>query len=478
MSTINPAQLPLLEALLDQIGPLRLLHCPLTPTPRQEAFLRLTCREALFGGAAGGGKSIALLMDAGQYAEVPGYHALLLRPTLGELEQPGGLLDLAHQWYSLSKATWSGDLRAWRFPGPGRSGAGGSSIRFGYFDGQRDVNRYSGSSYSYLGFDELQVDELSYHRMQRVLRQPSHEAGLLRSADGLALADVPVRCRATSNPGGAHHHWIRAYFVDQLTRPKGVLYLPARWSDNKYLDFESYARGLAHLPLADRERLMNGDWEIPDEGNIFQRSWFEIIDYPQVPEETRVVRYWDLAGSEPTSTNPDPDYTVGLRLEYDDTTGLYYVTGLRRERRNAGDIEELMLATAAEDGPGVRIYVEQEPGSQGGYLENHLKYELLADYNVTMHSPRGSKEARALPVAAAAARGRIKLVALSNAREFLDEISQFPYGRHDDCVDALTGAVHAIGRTRQRTYGSGVARGSFTEDDGLGRIWSHPDWFR
>jgi predicted phage terminase large subunit-like protein len=478
MRTIDPAQLPLLDALLDQAGPLRLRYCPLTPTPRQEAFLRLTCREALFGGAAGGGKSVALLMDASQYVDVPGYHALLVRPTLGELEQPGGLLDLAHTWYGLSKATWSGELRAWRFPGPGRSGAGGSSIRFGYFDGQRDVNRYSGSSYSYFGLDELsQVDELSYHRMQRVLRQPGPDPSLPHAADGLSLTEVPVRCRATSNPGGPNHHWIRAYFVDPLTRPEGVLYLPARWSDNKHLDFEAYARGLAHLPLTDRERLMNGDWEIPDEGNMFKRSWFEIIDLSQVPEQTRAVRYWDLAGSEPTPSNRDPDYTVGVLAEYVDATRTYYITDVVRERRDASQIEELMRATAAEDGPGVRIYVEQEGGSQSKYFEQHLTYEVLEDYWVSMHRPQGSKEKRALPVAAAAGKGRIKVVAAPNTREFLDEICQFPYGSHDDCVDALSGAVEAIGRAR-KTYGSGVPRGSFTEDDGLGRIWSNPDWFR
>ena len=147
---------------------------------------------------------------------------------------------------------------------------------------------------------------------------------------------------------------------------------------------------------------------------------------------------------------------------------------LVRQRCHAGRI---MLATAAEDGPGVRIYVEQEPGSQGGYLEKHLKYELLAGYHVSMRRPSGSKEARALPVAAAAGEGRVKLVAVPNAREFLDEVSQFPYGRHDDCVDALSGAHHAIGRTRTVTYGSGVARGSFYEDSGLDRIWSHPHLF-
>ena len=155
MSTIDPSQLPLLDALLEQVGPLRLRHSPLTPTPRQEAFLRLTCREALFGGAAGGGKSVALLMDAGQYVDVPGYHALLLRPTLGELEQPGGLLDFAHEWYGVSKATWSGDS------GPGASRPRPKRRR-GHVDPVRLLRRTAGRQ-------SLQRQQLLLPRLRRAL---------------------------------------------------------------------------------------------------------------------------------------------------------------------------------------------------------------------------------------------------------------------------------------------------------------------
>jgi phage terminase large subunit-like protein len=137
-----------------------------------------------------------------------------------------------------------------------------------------------------------------------------------------------------------------------------------------------------------------------------------------------------------------------------------------------------MQATAAEDGPGVHIHVEQEPGSHSEYLEQHLKYEVLDGYRVSMHRPSGSKETRALPVAAAAEQGRIKLVASPNIRDFLDEVSQFPHGRHDDCVDALTGAHTVIGRTRTLTYGSWVDRGSFIENNSrFDQIWAQPHWF-
>jgi predicted phage terminase large subunit-like protein len=462
-----------LETLLELIGPLRLRNCPLTPTPRQEAFLRLLDPEVFYGGAAGGGKTIALLMAAAQYTDVPGYDALLVRPTLAELERPGGLLDLAHAWFAGTKAAWVGDKRVYRFPGPGRSGADGASLWFSYLDGQADVARYAGSSFSLLGFDELpQLDELTYHRMRRVLRQATNKPNLARSPDGLTLADVPIRIRATGNPGGPYHDWIKRYFVDPASRQPGVVYLASRWDDNPYLDRDAYLEQLIHLPPAERERLINGDWDIPDDGSMFQRDWFPIIDAAEVPKINRAVRYWDLAATIPTPSNTDPDYTVGLRLDIDHN-GTYYITGIVRDRRHAGEIEQLIAATAKKDGPGVQIVIEQEPGSQGEFVEHHLKREVLDGYRLTMDRPTGPKEGRAYPVASAAQQGWIKLLDGPHTKPFLDELAQFPNGRHDDCVDALSGALRALGRRHPIYCTISVAKGYIPlAGRPSGRIWS------
>jgi predicted phage terminase large subunit-like protein len=461
MTAIEPHLLPGLEELLDLVGPLRLRNCTLTPTFRQEAFLRLTCPEALFGGAAGGGKSVALLTGAAQFTDVPGYNALLLRTTIGELEQPGGLMDLAEQWFGPTKASWSGEQRAWRFPAGTRSGAGGASIRFGYLDGQRDVSRYAGSSFSFVGFDELsQVDEISYRRMFRVLRQANTGSGLGRAADGLTLADVPVRTRATSNPGGPNHPWIRQRFVDPESREPGVVFIPSRWRDNPHLDLDSYHEQLARLPLVERKRLAEGDWDIADEGEMFRREWFELVEPATVPAHTRKVRYWDFASSQPTLANPDPDWSVGLRLEFDDRTGIYYVTGIVRQRRHAGQIERLVRATAEADGDLVKIYLEQEPASNSEFMIDRFKREILQAFAVYSHRPSGSKETRAQIVAAAAENGYVKLVPGPNTADFLDEVAAFPRAAHDDVVDALSGAHHALGRRREAGRSSWVVKGS------------------
>ncbi len=478
MSVPDPHRLSDLETVLDLVAPLRVRNCPLRPTPRQEAFLRLLATEVFYGGAAGGGKSVALLMAAAQYTDVPGYDALLVRPTLGELEKPGGLIDLSHDWFAPTKAVWQADKRVWRFPGPGRSGAGGASVWFGYLESKADVARYGGSSYSFLGVDELPyIDEITYHRMRRILRQAINRPNLDRSPDGLTLADVPVRIRSTGNPGGPYHDWVKTYFVDPATRVKGAVYLASRWDDNPYLDRDNYLEQLLNLPPAERERLINGDWDVPDDASIFQRHWFPIIDATDVPDVERAVRYWDLAASIPTPSNPDPDYTVGLRLDLDDN-GIYYITGIVRRRETAGHIEQLIAATAAQDGHGVQIVVEHEPGSSGNYLEQHLKREVIPGYRLTMDRTTGPKAGRAHQVASAAENGWVKLVAGPHTSDFLDELAQFPAGRHDDCVDALSGAHRAIGPRRPTYYGSGVPRG--TIDDYLtperGRIWSWDDY--
>ena len=449
-----------IDELYDLFGPPRLRFCPLTPTPRQEAFLLLDAFEVFYGGAAAGGKTAALLMSALQYCDVPGYDALLVRLSLAELQLPGNLIDLSHDWLAASKASWNGEQKQWRFPGRGRSGAGGATLTFGYLADDRDVARYFGSSFSYLGFDELtRFPEALYRRMQRVLRQPTGLEAGAPATDGTTLADVPVRVRSASNPGGEHHEWVKTRFVDPATRADGVIYLPSRLIDNPHIDHDTYTARLAQLPPAERERLMYGNWEIPDDGELFQRDWFTLIEPHQLPDKTVKVRYWDLAASEPSAGNPDPDYTVGVRLELDPKTGVFYIADIVRARKSAGAVEQLVTATASRDGREVAIVIEQDAGGAGKALTDRYTRELLRGFNARADRVTGTKYIRAQPVAAAAANGVIRLVRNQHTQPFLDELSSFPNGRHDDCVDALAGAHKHAAKLPRHRYSSHVPKG-------------------
>ena len=332
-----------IDVLLSLIGPLRLRNCPLRPTARQEAFLHLREKEVFYGGAAGGGKSVATLMAALQYSDVPGYGALIVRPSLAELQLAGGLIELAHDWLGSTKARWSGETKTWRFPGRGRSGAGGATLTFGYLADASDVARYAGSSFSYLGFDELtRFEEAHYRRMFRVLRQPTGDSAGPAAPDGTRLHDVPVRIRATSNPGGPGHGWVKDRFVNPETRHPGAVFLPCRIADNPHLDMATYLDTLGELPTAELHRLMHGDWEIPDDGELFKREWF--IPH-RVPPATREWppgsallgsrRHCTQCGESRSRLDGRPAPRAGT-----DESGDFFITDIVRERRGPGAVED------------------------------------------------------------------------------------------------------------------------------------------
>jgi predicted phage terminase large subunit-like protein len=474
MSSLAETQRDLIESAYRLLGRPRLRNCPLLPSPRQEAFLLLAALEAFYGGAAGGGKSLALLMAALQYSDVPGYAALLLRPTLAELQLAGGLIELAHGWLAGTRASWSSESRSWRFPGPGKSGAGGASLTFGYLSGADDLGRYAGTSYSFVGFDELtKFQEDQYLRMFRVLRQANLAGAGAPARDGTRLSDVPLRVRSASNPGGPGHAWVKGRFVDPATREAGVVFLPSRLRDNPHLDQDAYRATLARLPLAERERLLHGDWEIPDDGELFQRGWFELLERSELPAGTRAVRFWDLAGTEPGSGNRDPDYTVGLRLELERRSGTFYISDLVRVRRAPGAVERLVAATADRNGREVTIGIEQEPGAAGAAVVDGYKRHVLRGYAAYGERVTGDKFTRAEPVAAAAENGLLKLIRSPQNEELLDELSAFPHGAHDDCVDALSGAYRLLTRRGTGEMKVLVPRGRIP----LPRITAHPDSF-
>lgn len=438
--------------LADTLGPLRLPspYVPIEPTAKQEWFLRRDELEVFFGGAAGPGKSWALLMAALQYVDVADYHALLLRPTLTEFEQQGGLIELSHEWLGPTGAHWNGTKREWRFPSR-------SSVRFGYLRTHADLSHYPGGGVSFLGYDELTLFlEALYLGMFRLLRQP---------VDG-PLEGVPLRVRSASNPGNIGHGWVKGRFIAPATREPGSVFVPATIRDNPYLDYDTYVNTvLVHMHPLDRERLIRGDWDVMEEGSKFQRGDFELVDEHKTPRPVKAVRYWDLAGTEPSPATPDPDFTCGLYMTLDEDDR-FTVRDVALFRENDDVVETNVKAQAAEDGPGVDVYVEQDPGQAGKAQITHYKRRVLRGYPCYAGSTRirgkpAAKVVRAAPVAAAVGNGLVRLVRCRNYREFLGQCSMFPHdGSHDDCVDALSGAHTVLaGRVGAAQNGSYVDRG-------------------
>ena len=167
------------------------LWAPIRPSPYwghgpgenypQAGLLSSLHLEVLYGGAAGGGKTDALLMAALQFADIPGYKALLLRRTFPELSQASGLIDRSQEWLG-GKAQWNEAKHRWTFPS-------GAILEFGYLQRSTDRFRYQGAEFDFIGFDELtHFDESDYLYL----------FSRLRRREG---SPIPPRMRAGSNPG-------------------------------------------------------------------------------------------------------------------------------------------------------------------------------------------------------------------------------------------------------------------------------------
>lgn len=402
------------------------------PSPKQALFLGLPHREAFFGGAAGGGKSEALLMGALQWVDTPGYAGLLLRRTFRDLELPGSLIPRSHEWLSGTEAHWRGDEYLWLFPS-------GARLQFGYIQHPGDEQQYRSAEFQYVGFDELTTFEESMYRFL---------FSRLRRNTGLARAGVPLRMRSASNPGGIGHDWVQRHFLDFPT--EDAIFIPSKLTDNPGLDQEAYLEALAYLDDVTLAQLRDGDWSVRPTGGRFDRHWLKAdhlhTELPKGHEEWRWVRYWDLAASE-EKPGKDPDYTVGTLLGLDEQNEPW-VADVTRFRRDPGDTEDIIKAVAQTDAmhlENVSVRMEQEPGSAGEIVIDHYAKQLRGFPFDGIRST-GKKEVRALPFSTAMRRGFVHVVMAEWWSDWVNELEAFPTGAHDDQVDSSAGAYNHLAR--------------------------------
>jgi len=257
----------------------------------QTEFLAANEREVLYGGAAGGGKSFGLLADPMRYFNNSNFNGLILRRTNDELRE---LIWKSQELYprAFKGAKWAEKKSQWTFPS-------GAKLWLTYLERDQDVLRYQGQAFSYVAFDELTQYPTPFAW--------NYMRSRLRTTD----STLPIYMRATTNPGGIGHGWVKRTFIDpapsntkfvakdidsgdDLVYPEGHdrageplfyrRFIPARLSDNPYLmEGGQYEANLLSLPEMQRRQLLEGDWAVAD-GAAF----------PEFRQKDHVVEPYDI----------------------------------------------------------------------------------------------------------------------------------------------------------------------------------------
>jgi predicted phage terminase large subunit-like protein len=175
----------------------------------------------------------------------------------------------------------------------------------------------------------------------------------------------------------------------------------------------------------------------PPTGGLFDVSRLRILDALPIEPDSVAVRAWDLAATAATGDN-DPDWSVGLKLSRNGF-GTYTIVDLVRLRGSPRQVEDIIVATAAADGPKVRIGLPEDPG-QAGKSQIAYLVSRLSGHQVTASRETGSKTVRATPVASQMDAGNIAMVRAKWNHDLIEELKHFPFGRKDDQVDALSRA--------------------------------------
>lgn len=448
-----------IQALQRALTPRLTKYIPINPTPKQTACLLMNDkREILYGGAAGGGKSVYQLTAALQFVDVPGYSAILFRKTYSDLSLPGALISMAKEWLGpfvdKGEVRWSEKEHRFTFPS-------GATLSFGYLESDNDCYRYQGSEFQYIGMDECtHISPLNYRYLFSRLRKTVDMA-------------VPLRFRATANPGGQYgEYYYQRFFVEGPG--KGRIFVAAGLDDNPYLDTEEYTLALDELDPVTREQLLHGNWEIKESGDMFSRTWFDMVPAGEISVVASRVRFWDMASTDPNKRKSkdkrDPDWTVGFRLAH--LQGMYWIEDIVRVQKKPHEVENVIENTAEEDGYSCAIRMEQEPGSSGLITIDHYARNVLQGYNFLGVPSTGSKVERARQASAAAQGGRVMIVrGCRNMLPFYDELDVFPYGVKDDTIDGFSGAFNYFRRPV-------IMSGPSSMTKGVGSYWQQAQTIR
>lgn len=436
---------------------------------KQEMFLSSPADIAIYGGAAGGGKTYALLMENARHMNNGGFGSVIFRRNSTQITNEGGLWDTARSIYTGMGAIMT------KSPRPMAKFPSGAKITFSHLQYDDTVYDYQGAQIPLICFDEL--THFSKTQFFYMLSRNRSTCG------------VRPYVRATCNPDA--DSWVRKFidwWIDDDGYPidercgviryffqkdneiiwgdtkealmdeyginsadiKSVTFISASIYDNqKLLEVNpEYLGSLKALSTVEQGRLLLGNWNIkPSAGLYFKRSQVRIVD--TVPSRiVSIARGWDLAATEISDSNEDPDRTAGVlmaRME----NGMFIVLHAHREAYQSSDVRRLVRMSATQDREIYNcntILVPQDPG-QAGKEQAQSYAKMLAGFKIVSNRVSGDKTTRAEPLAAQWQVGNVLILKGEWNDRYLAEMEGFPDLLHDDLVDASSEAFNYIANT-------------------------------
>ena len=440
---------------------------------KQEKFLACSADICIYGGAAGGGKSYALLLEPLRHIGNKQFAAVTFGRTNPQILSPGGLWSESFNIYSLLGATPKLSPKPmWVFPS-------GATITFSHLEMESTKYDWQGSQIPLIMFDELThfSESVFFYMLSR----------------NRSMCGVKPYIRATCNPDADSwvanfiSWWIdqdsgypieercgkirwfirrdeKVYWADrkqdlweqfnlttdeEKAEPRSVSFINSTLQDNKLLMQRdpSYLATLKALPTVERERLLYGNWKIKQAAGLYFKRTQVRNMLPCAPADvTSYVRAWDLAAS-PETEKGDPAYTAGV-LMGKRADGSFVIIDVINQRLSASDVRALIKLTAEVDNAkygNVRVRLPQDPG-QAGKDQAQSFVRLLSGFSVRTEPVSGSKESRAEPVAAQWQAGNFDVVVGDWNESYFSQMESFPASKFKDMVDATSDAFSELER--------------------------------
>jgi len=448
----------------------------------QQMLLTSKADIAIFGGAKGGGKSYALLLETIRHNTIPNFGAVVFRRESPQIYNIGGLWDTSEKIYPALHATPVKSRGEWIFPS-------GARVKFSHLEYDKDVNAWDGQQVPLIGFDELTLfSEKQFWYMFTINRSTCGVRPLIRATCNPDVESwvaellkwwidqdtgYPIQNRA-----GKLRYFVRAdgtlrwADTEQELRerfpglmPKSFTFIPSRLEDNPALESidPGYRANLLAQPLVEQERLLFGNWKIrPAAGLKFPRDKWVLKD--EVPAGLRLCRFWDKAATAGGTGARTAGVLLG-ELHNHEALALprYWVIDCQAGRWGDSEREAKIKSTAILDREnypqGVTIGMEQEGGS-GGKHSAHMTINNLAGFDVYSKRPTTNKAARWSPVASQQQIGKVAIVRGNwDWADFIRELDalagdqELDKGKLKDAADALSGAFEflAAGGFHSRT---------------------------